>query len=77
MGPRKKGHNKVGKGNKIERVLNHYGAPNLCGGRRMTAGIWKSVNNDTNAFFNTIHLLPKDFRFKHGGAKHASCPRIH
>jgi len=28
-------------------------------------------------FFNTVHLLPKDLRFEHGGAKLASCPGPH
>ena len=25
-------------------------------------------------FFNTVHLLPQDVSFEHGGAKLASCP---
>jgi len=37
----------------------------------------KSPNNDTNTFFNTVLLLPKELRFEHGGAKLASCPRSH
>jgi len=28
-------------------------------------------------FFNTVHLLPEDLRFEHGGAKLASCPGHH
>jgi len=28
-------------------------------------------------FFNTVHLLPKNFRLKHGGAKLASCTGRH
>jgi len=39
----------------------------------MTAG-WaaKSLKNVTSTFLNTAHLLPKDLRFEHGGAKLAS-----
>jgi len=37
----------------------------------------KSPNNVTSTCFNTEHLLPKDIRFKHGGAKLASCPGRH
>jgi len=40
----------------------------------MTAGAPKSSNNVTSTFFNTVHLLPKDFKFEHGGIKLASCP---
>jgi len=40
----------------------------------MTAGVPKSPINVTNIFFNTVHLLPKDLKFEHGGAKLASCP---
>jgi len=43
----------------------------------MTAGPPKSPNNVTDTFFNTENLLPKDLRFEHGGAKHASCPVRH
>jgi len=31
----------------------------------------------TGFFFNTLHLLPKDLTFEHGGAKLASCPGRH
>jgi len=34
----------------------------------------KSSNKFTSTFFSTVHLLPKELRFKHGGAKLASCP---
>ena len=37
----------------------------------------KSPNNDTTTFFNTVHLLPKDLSFEHGGAKIAACPERH
>ena len=30
-----------------------------------------------STFFNTAHLLPKDLRFEHGGAKLVSFPRHH
>ena len=40
----------------------------------MTTGAPKSPNNVTSMFFNTVHLLPKDIKFEHGGAKLASCP---
>jgi len=40
----------------------------------MTAGAPKSSNNVTSTFFNTVHLLPKDLKFEHGGIKLASCP---
>jgi len=43
----------------------------------MIAGAPKGPNNATSAFFNTVHLLPKGFRFEHGGAKLASCPGRH
>jgi len=52
------------KGDTIPRAPNHYGAP-------------KSPNNVTSTVFNTVHLLPKDRRFEHGGAKLASCPGRH
>ena len=42
------------------------GAPIYC-------GALKSPNSVTSTFFNTVHLVPKDLRFKHGGAKFASC----
>jgi len=35
----------------------------------MTAGAQKSPNNVTRTFFNVVHLLPKDLKFEHGGAK--------
>ena len=44
--------------------------PNHCGGT-------KSHNNVASTFFNTVHLLPKDLRFEHGGAKLVSCARCH
>ena len=53
-------------------------------GRQITAGgaewlQWarKSHNNVTSTFFNTVHLLPKDISFEHGGTELASCPGRH
>jgi len=46
-------------------------------GRQITAWARKSPNNVTSTFVNTVHLLPKDLRFEHGGAKLASCPGRH
>jgi len=46
-------------------------------GRQITIGAPKSLNNVTSTFFNTVLLLPKYFRFKHGCAKLASCPGSH
>ena len=49
-------------------------------GRQITAGgaewlqeVPKSPNNITSTFFITVHVLPKDLSFEHGGAKLASC----
>ena len=46
-------------------------------GRRITIGSAESPSNVTSTFFKTVHLLPKDLRFEHGGAKLASCPGRH
>jgi len=53
-----------GKGDKIPLTPNHCGGP-------------KSHNNVIITFSKTVHLLPKDLRFEHMGAKHISCPRRH
>jgi len=45
--------------------------------RRITAGHRKVPQNVTSTFFSTVHLLPKDLRFEHGGAKLASFPGRH
>ena len=47
------------------------------GGPESLLGAPKNPNNVTNTFFNTVHLLPKDLRFEHGGAKLTSCPGRH
>ena len=59
----RRGVTRGGKGVIIPRAPNHYGE------RRMTAGAPKSPNNATSTFFNAVHLLPKDLKFEHGGAK--------
>jgi len=40
----------------ILREANHYGGA-------------ENLNSITSAFFNAVHLLPKDLRFQHGGPK--------
>jgi len=40
----------------------------------MIAGAPKSPNNVISTFFHTVHLLPKDLKFEHAGAKLPSCP---
>ena len=47
------------------------GAPNHCGAAP------KSPKNIASTFFNAVNLLPKELRFKYGGAKLASCPGRH
>jgi len=49
-----------------------------CPGRRINEGSAESPNNDANTLFSTLHLLPKDLRFKHGGGKLVFCtPGLH
>jgi len=43
-------------------------------GRQITAGGWNNWGDEKSehcqsTVFNTAHLLPKDLRFSHGGAK--------
>jgi len=45
-------------------------------GRRNSPGAEKSQQCH-KYFFMTVHLLPKDLRFEHGGAKLASCAGRH
>jgi len=71
------GRNEGGRVGAIPRAPNHSGALKYCDGRRIIAGAPKSPNNVTSTFFNTVHLLPNDIRFEHGGAKLASCPGHH
>jgi len=65
------GPNEGEKGGTIPRALNHYGT------RRMTAVGAENPNNITSTFFNTVHLLPNDLKFEHGGAKLTCCPGRH
>jgi len=57
-------------GGTIPRAPNHYGGVESLWGLR---GAPKSPNNVTNTFFDTVHLLPKELRFEHGGAKFVAC----
>jgi len=43
----------------------------------MTAEGAEKTNNITSTVFSTVHMLPKDLRFEHEGAKLASCPGRH
>ena len=50
-------------------------AESLCEQRITVGGAApRSPNNVTSTFYDTVHLLPNDIRFEHGGAKLASCP---
>jgi len=40
-----------------------------CPGRQITLGGAEKSNSVASTSFNTVHLLPKDLRFEHGGAK--------
>ena len=48
-------------------------------GSRITMGPPESPYNVTSVFFNiaSTHLLPKELKFEHGGAKLVSCPGRH
>jgi len=59
------------------RVENNSPGPNHCGDAEWLREAPKRPNNVTRSFVNTVNLLPKYFRFKHGGDKLASCPRRH
>jgi len=60
----------------VQRGKNTPAAKSLPG-RLITTGGASNPNSITSAFFNTVHLLPKDLRFEHAGAKVASCPGRH
>jgi len=63
------GRNDVGAmGGTISQAPDHYG------GAKCLPGATKNPNNFTSTFFSTVHLLPKDLRFEHTGAKLASSP---
>jgi len=40
-------------------------------------GVQNSLNNVASTFFNTVHLLQKDFRFEHVGTILVSFPGRH
>ena len=61
-----------GNGCTISLAPNHYGAPCHCGGTEKSQHCYF-----TNTFFNTVHLLPKELRFEHGGFNLASWPGRH
>jgi len=65
----------VGKGKKIERVLNHYGAPNLCGGRRMTAGDLKKSQQWQKCFFEYSTLASERLQFQAWGRQTCFLPK--
>jgi len=46
-------------------------------GAEWLRGSPKRPNIVTSTFFKTVHLLPKNLRFEHGGARLASCPGRH
>jgi len=43
----------------------------------MIAGTPKNPNHTTRTFFNTVHLLPEDFRFENDGTELAFWPGRH
>ena len=42
--------------------------------RRNIAGAPKGPTNVASTYFNTVHLLPKDLRYEHGGPKFVVAP---
>jgi len=52
-------------------------APNHCGGAEWLREVQESRSSVKYFLKYTVHLLPKDLRFEHGGAKRASCPGRH
>ena len=57
--------------------VRHWGREHNSPGAEWLRGAPQSPNNISSIFFNTLHLLPKDVRFKHGGAKLAFWPGRH
>jgi len=53
------------------------GAKRGGGGGAQFPGRRKVPPMSQSTFFNVVHLLPKDLRFEHGGAKLASCLERH
>jgi len=64
----------VGKGNNIERVLNHYGAPNLCGGYRMTVGDLENSHQWHKCFFQYSTLASERLQFQAWGRQTCFLP---
>jgi len=58
-----------GNGGTNPRAPNHYGFPDHCEERTITAGVPKSPNNVNSTFFSAVHLLRKVHWFEHGGTK--------
>jgi len=59
-----------GRNERGKEVSNSPGAESL-------RGTPKIPISTTSAFFNPLHMFPKDLRFEHRGAKVASCPGRH
>ena len=66
---RRQGRNERGQGGAITRGPSHYG------GAKSLRGAPKSPTNVTSTSFNTVHLLPKELRFEHGGRQTCFLPR--
>jgi len=65
---------------KVQRAFDCYAGAEQgdnCPGAKSLRARPKSPNSITSTSFNTEHLLPKDLRFDHGGAKLSSCPGRH
>ena len=67
----------MGEGRTATRAPSHHEGTKSLRGCRMATGDAKSPNNIASTFFYTIHMLLKDLRFEHGGAKLFSCPGHH
>jgi len=67
MIPNNQGRNEWARGHNFPHRIT-IGAPNHCGGRR-------KVPRMSQVLSSTAHLLPKDLKFEHGGAKLVSCLR--
>ena len=71
------GRNERGKGTQFQGRRITMVALNHCGGAEWLRGAPKSPNNVTSTFLNTVHLLPKDLKFEHGGPKLTCCHGRH
>jgi len=64
-----------GQGGTIRRAPNHYGGSGSRRGAPKDFGRRRDVPTMSKVLFSPpAHLLPKDLKFEHGGAKFASCP---